>query len=306
MFFTLSFVHHRGLPMTFADTSANAAIRQADLLPEVRCRRAKGFPRAHAALAFVKALAGTRLAFVQAGLKHLTEVATLMANDNHNWRMGWKGLVGIASCGIGLGVVYFGYGIGTESPKKNAAAEARLAAAPKDKRPVRAMNLALGNMVYFAHDLGFSVKNDAGASVDPSKIAARIENQLNGMRSLYRQEIAKNAGLVGNLILQFHVSPSGEVSQIRELSGRLNDAEFKKAAIAQAGTWSFAELVSENLEVTCPLLFVHEGMDITTLVQWEKSVEASVVKTTAARPTPAPVNAAAHANGTSGIDMRPG
>jgi hypothetical protein len=216
-----------------------------------------------------------------------------MANDNHDWRMGWKGLVGIASCGIGLVVVYFGYGIGTESPKKNAAAEVTPAADQKDKRPVRAMNLALGNMVYFAHDLGFSVKNDAGTAVDPSKIAARIENQLHGMRSLYRQEIAKNTALAGNLVLQFHVSQSGEVSQVRELSARLNDAEFKKAAIAQAASWSFAELVSENLEVTCPLLFVHEGMDITTLVQWEKSVEASVVKTTVARPTAAPVHAPA-------------
>ena len=154
------------------------------------------------------------------------------------------------------------------------------------------MNLALGNMVYFARDLGFSVKNSAGAAVDASKIAARIENQLHGMRSLYRQEIGKNAALAGNLVLQFHVSSSGEVSHVRELSARLNDDEFKKSAIAQAATWSFAELVSENLEVTCPLLFVHEGMDITTLVQWEKSVETSLVKTAAARPTPAPVNAA--------------
>ena len=205
--------------------------------------------------------------------------------------MGWKGLLGIASGIIGLGVVYYGYGIGTESPKKNAAAEVTPAADQKDKRPVRAMNLALGNMVYFAHDLGFSVKNDARAAVDPSKIAARIENQLHGMRSLYRQEIVKNEALAGNLVLRFRVSTSGEVSQVRELSARLNDAEFKKAVIAQAGTWSFADLVAENLEVTLPLLFVHEGMDITTLVQWEKSADASVVKTVATPPPAAPVRA---------------
>ena len=34
--------------------------------------------------------------------------------------------------------------------------------------------------------------------------------------------------------------------------------------------WSFADIVDDNLTVACPLLFVHEGMDITTLVRWEK------------------------------------
>lgn len=226
-----------------------------------------------------------------------------MANDN-DWRMGWKGVVGVASCVMGLGVVYFGYGIGTESPKKHAAAEVAPAVAAKDKRPVRAMNLALGNMVYFARELGFSVKNGAGAAVDAGKIAARIENQLHGMRELYRREIAANAGLAGNIVLQFRVAPGGEVTQVREIAARLNDGDFRKAVIAQAGTWTFAELVGENVEVTCALLFVHEGMDITTLVQWEKSLEASAVKTASARPTSAPVNTAAVATPATPVAQR--
>jgi hypothetical protein len=56
------------------------------------------------------------------------------------------------------------------------------------------------------------------------------------------------------------------------MAARLNDDEFKKAIIAETAKWSFAEIVSENLIVTCPLLFVHQGMDITTLVQWEKTI----------------------------------
>lgn len=184
--------------------------------------------------------------------------------------MGWKGLVGVGGCVAGLGVVYFGYGIGTESPQKNAAAETPPAVQSQDKRPVRAMNLALGNMVYFARDLGFSVRNGAGAIVDSSRIAARIENQLNGIRELYRQEIARNESLAGVLVLQFRVSPAGDVSHMREQGGRLPDAEFRKSVGNHAETWSFPDLVTENLEVTCPLLFVHQGMDITTLVQWEK------------------------------------
>ena len=198
--------------------------------------------------------------------------------------MGWKGFVGLAGCVVGLAVVYFGYGIGTESPKKNAAAEAVPTAQPKEKRPVRAMNLALGDMVYFARDLGFSVRNAAPASVDANRIAARIENQLHGMRELYRQEVARNEALAGSLVLQFRIAPSGEVSHMRELGGRLLDGDFQKAAGDHAKQWSFPELVTENIEVTCPLLFVREGMDITTLVQWEKAIAAASVAAAAASP----------------------
>jgi hypothetical protein len=193
-----------------------------------------------------------------------------MNSRNREWPVGFKGLVGIVSCVIGLSVVYFGYGIGTESPKKNATAKPSPAAAQDRKRPVRTMNMALGNMVFFARDLGFGVNGAKGGVADSDKIAARIEGQLREIRELYRQEIVKNPSLAGGLTLQFNIAPSGEVSQVRELSSRLNDGEFKRAVVAAASKWSFADIAEEHLQVSCPLLFVHEGMDITTLVQWEK------------------------------------
>jgi hypothetical protein len=197
--------------------------------------------------------------------------------------VGSKEIIGIASCALGLGLVCFGYGIGTESPKKEAVAKVR-AADPRDsKRPVRAMNLALGNMVFFAQDLGFVVRNGKGDPVDASRVAARIEAQLSEIRELYRQEVAKSPALAGGLILQFNISPNGGVSQVRELYSRLIDDEFKKTVAGEASKWSFAELVTEDLQVTCPLLFVHEGMDITTLVQWEKSLGNSIDKAVLAR-----------------------
>ncbi len=210
----------------------------------------------------------------------------------------WKAMVGVAGCVAGLAVVYFGYGIGTESPQKHAAAEPAAAVQPKDKRPVRAMNLALGNMVYFARDLGFAVKSSGGAAVDPDRIAARIENQLHGVRELYRQELAGNETLAGSFVLHFRISPNGELGQIREHGGRMPDPGFKKAVVDQVAGWSFPELVSESVEVTCPLLFVHEGMDITTLVHWEKSLAGGSTKALAAHSpekSSAPAPAAAKA-----------
>ena len=208
--------------------------------------------------------------------------------DSRERPVGFKEIIGIASCALGLGLVYFGYGIGTESPKKEAVAKVR-AADPKDsKRPVQAMNLALGNMVFFAQDLGFVVRNAKGDTVDASRVAARIESQLTGIRDLYRQEITKSPALAGGLILQFNVSPNGEVSQVRELSSRLADGEFKKTVADETSKWSFAEIVTEDLQVTCPLLFVHQGMDITTLVHWEKSLFNSSEKAVLARSSSGP------------------
>jgi hypothetical protein len=178
--------------------------------------------------------------------------------------------------------VYFGFGVGTESPKKEASASANPVAGERRQRPVHAMNVALGNMVFLAHDLGFSVRN-AKDSAEASRIAGRIESQLQEVREQYRQEVVKNPTLAGSLTLQFTIAPSGEVSQVRELSSRLNDSDFKKTISAEVTKWSFAEMVDENLTVTCPLLFVHEGMDITTLVLWEKSLSNSGDKPVLAR-----------------------
>ncbi|TMA59395.1 MAG: SH3 domain-containing protein [Deltaproteobacteria bacterium] len=206
-----------------------------------------------------------------------------MKSVRQGWPLGIRGLTGVVSCLIGFGVVYFGFGIGPESPKKEASAEANPVARRDLGKPVRAMNFALGNMVYFARELGFSAKAAKDSPVDTNKIAARIENQLQGMREIYQLEVAKNPTLVGTMMLQFNIAPTGEVSQVKEASARINDDEFKKRMLAEASKWSFAEIVSENLTVTCPLLFVHEGMDITTLVRWEKSISDLNDKPTPAR-----------------------
>jgi hypothetical protein len=85
---------------------------------------------------------------------------------------------------------------------------------------------------------------------------------------------------------------------VREQGGRLLDAGFRKSVSEQLAAWSFAELVPEAVEVTCPLLFVHQGMDITTLVHWEQSLAGGPVKTLEAQsaaPAPAPAVARARA-----------
>lgn len=195
-----------------------------------------------------------------------------MTRTNREWPMGVKGWVGIASCVLGLGVVYFGYGIGTESPKKTAGAELTAPSQPSSNRPVQAMNLALGNMVFFAHDLGFNAKTVNNGPHDPAKLTVRLENQLQELRKIYREEATNNPSLVGGITLQIHIDPSGEVSRVKELASVIADSEFRKTVVAEAYKWSFVDIVAEPVIVSCSLLFVREGMDITTLVQWEKAL----------------------------------
>jgi len=232
----------------------------------------------------IPSIRGTKVALACADSRSIHSIMT----DNPERPVGFKEIIGIASCAFGLGLVCFGYGIGTESPKKEAVVKVRAEDAKNSKRPVQAMNLALGDMVFFARDLGFLVRNAKGDTVDASRVAARIESQLTRIRDLYRQEVTKSPALAGGLVLQFNISPNGEVSQIRELSSRLVDGEFKKTVADEASKWSFGEIVTEDLQVTCPLLFVHQGMDITTLVQWEKSLGNSIDKPVLARSAAGP------------------
>ena len=197
---------------------------------------------------------------------------------------GLKGLIVVVGVwSIGLGALFYKSGIGTESSKKPAP--------PPDKyahKPVHTMNMALGHMVFLAQDLGFSVKTAKGESIQDTRIPARIETQLQGLRDLFRQEIARNDKLVGSLTLQFNVNPTGEVSQIKEIASRINDTEFKKTVVAETGKWTFAELLTETVTVQCPLLFVQEGMDITTLVRWERSLTSANEKVVATIPATKP------------------
>jgi hypothetical protein len=245
-------------------------------------------------------------------------------NDGKTITFRAKGFIVVVLGALGLAALFYGSGIGTENGKKSLPPPTEAQAA----KPVRAMNLALGPMVFLARELDFTVKNLKGEKIDDSRIAGRIETQLSKLRDLYRQEIAKNPRLVGSMVLQFNIEPSGQVSQIKEVASRLTVAEFRKTVISEAGKWTLAELVTEPVTVRLPLLFVQEGMDITTLVRWENALTEPVEKlvsapsgkpepaqkikaqppaqqpTAATKPTAAPVKTASSATNSDGEEVQ--
>jgi hypothetical protein len=178
-------------------------------------------------------------------------------------------MIALASCAFGAALILLVSQIDSNradsSPRNQSAIEAK-------KTSSRSWNIALGNVVVVAPDLGFNTKVLKGGRVEESKITARLESQLQGLREFYREQSENDPSLMGGMLLQLNVSSSGEVTQVKELVSRITDGEFKKVVLAEAFKWTFPEIISEITTINCPLLFVREGMDITTVVQWEKTL----------------------------------
>ena len=181
-------------------------------------------------------------------------------------------MIALGSCTLGAVLILLALQIDTTS-EVNIAKD--FAVDKQQKKPARTWNIALGNVVIVAPDLGFDVKVAKGAQVEESKIVARLESQLQGLREAYREESEKEPTLMGGMMLQLTITPDGEVTHVRELASRITDSEFKKTVLSEASKWTFREITMDHTVINCPLLFVREGMDINTVVQWEKTLGPS-------------------------------
>ncbi len=195
-----------------------------------------------------------------------------------------RAVIALTSCVFGAALILVASQIGPKLQDKTGTAGEESSVKPEQKKTRRTWNIALGNVVVVAPDLGFNAKALKAGQVEEPKIAARLESQLQGLRELYRQESERDPTLMGGMLLQLTVSPSGDVTNVKELVSRIPDSEFKKAVLAEVSKWTFAEMITDSATITCPLLFVREGMDITTIVQWEKTLgqfsEKSVIAKT--------------------------
>lgn len=191
----------------------------------------------------------------------------IMTSEQINGYKNTPTIVALAGCAFGLALMVFGFGIGFSSKEPTPSAVRK-----EITKKLPAWNIALGDLVILARDMGFDVKPGKETLIDEAKVAGRIESQLQTLRELYRQETSKNPALMGGLVLQLSISSSGAVTKVREITSRISDNDFRTAVIAEASTWSFDQVVSEESTITCPLLFVREGMDTTTLIQWEKNL----------------------------------
>jgi hypothetical protein len=133
-------------------------------------------------------------------------------------------------------------------------------------------NVALGNVVVFAPELGFKTASPDNAEIEPARLAARIESQLTDLRRRYREQSESDPTLLGAITLRLTIGNSGLVEDVAILSAQLQDGDFRKAVADEAAKWHFREIAPEGTVIECPLLFVREGMDIATVQSWEKAL----------------------------------
>ena len=150
-------------------------------------------------------------------------------------------------------------------------------------KPSRAWNVALGDVVIVAKELGFKITAENDASIDRDRLLSRIETQLQPLRALYRQAVADDPSLMGITILRFDVSKDGAITDVTEIATRLTNEDFRKAVLDEAANWSLQHYIRTAATIDCPLLFVREGMDLTTLVQWEKALSTTKAATAVAK-----------------------
>ncbi len=201
-----------------------------------------------------------------------------MKREQINGLTNTRTIIALVGCAFGLGLMVIGIGVGSGSRD-------RVTSGVKEEsaRKLPTWNIALGDLVILAREMGFDAQAGNDALIDEAKVAGKIESQLQGLRDLYRQEISKNSALMGGVVLQLSISSSGKVTKMREITSRISDNDFRTAVIADASTWSFDQVLSEESTIICPLLFVREGMDITTLIQWEKSLSQPGDRTSRAK-----------------------
>ena len=202
--------------------------------------------------------------------------------DNKGRSASRRMIIALASCAFGAILILLVSQMSSKSTGQSSPAKEEPSAKAPQKKTQRAWNIALGNVVVVAPDLGLNAKTIRGGDVDEAKIATRLESQLQGLRDFYRQESEREATLMGGMVLQLTVSPSGEVTNIKELASRITDGEFKEVVLEEASKWTFPEIITDGAIINCPILFVREGMDITTIVQWEKTLGQfnAIAKTT--------------------------
>jgi hypothetical protein len=169
---------------------------------------------------------------------------------------------------------------------KPAPAQPKAGAEEQSAGPSTVWNLALGNVVVLAPELGFKASAPSGMAIDSDRVAARIQNQLTGLRQLYRQQSENDPALLGHLTVHLTIGNAGRVEDVTVLSGEMKDSAFRKAVAVEAGKWTIGEAAPPGTVIDCPLLFVREGMDITTVVNWEKILSGPGVEQASGKTQP--------------------
>lgn len=109
-----------------------------------------------------------------------------------------------------------------------------------------------------------------GAPADSTEQA--LMEQLAQLYNSYRGWVAQNDELLGSLVIKVSVDGAGAVTRVEPVAAKLNDGKFIPTLVAGMRAWQMPQ--EGGAEIILPLLFIPQGMDAQTVVQWERTVRA--------------------------------
>jgi TonB family protein len=103
----------------------------------------------------------------------------------------------------------------------------------------------------------------SGASGKPARSREEIElvfdRNKGAIYALYSRALREKPELMGKLVLEFTISPAGEVTMCRVVSSELNDPDLERKIVARVKLFQFESKDVETITTTKPIDFVPAG-----------------------------------------------
>lgn len=93
-------------------------------------------------------------------------------------------------------------------------------------------------------------------ALDPSVIKDVIMARMAGVKYCYNQELKKDPGLAGKVVMKFLIQPKGTVSKVEVKESSLKNKEVEGCMVKEIEGWQFPEpRRGETVPVTFPFVF---------------------------------------------------
>ena len=150
--------------------------------------------------------------------------------------------------------------------------------------------------VLASRELGMTVTGEGTA--EPSRSLDILEQQvlsfLPQLQAVYDQERKRDPSLMGSLAVSLTIEPDGQVSDLRFPVSRVSGERLTAAIFDHMRAWIFPP-AAEQVRLRYRLLFIPPGIDVASIMTWEKQLDSRAVvdrskeshPRLAAAPTPA-------------------
>jgi hypothetical protein len=132
---------------------------------------------------------------------------------------------------------------------------------------------------------GLTIRAKNGSVATRELFEQAAVEHLARLHHTYSRWADRNRDVMGSLLLKLTVDETGTVVGVQPVASHVANASFAKTVMADVRNWKFPQGGVEATEITVPLLFVPKGLDVDTVVQWERKVRsAEEAKTSALGP----------------------